>query len=175
MSRMPSNLIRGHPAAASTARAAIRAALVLAVLAILGGPVRAGDRLAGPIPADVIRIMDGDTLAVRAHIWLGQTVEVHVRLSGIDTPELRGACPAERRAALQARDTLTRLTRAGTVTLEDLRADKYGGRVLARVRGSDGRDLAADMLAEGLAASYAGGRRGDWCERLAHRNTASSP
>ena len=42
-------------------------------------PSQAKDVLAGPVPAEVVRVVDGDTLLVRAEIWLGQTVEVDGR------------------------------------------------------------------------------------------------
>ncbi len=142
-------------------------ALALLLLA-LAAPSRAvaAERLRGPIPADVVAVVDGDTLAVRAHIWLGQVVATHVRLLGIDAPELHGHCPRERQAAQRAREALSQRTRGGVVTLEDLRPDKYGGRVLARVRDARGVDLAAALLSDRLVAPYAGGRRADWCVRL---------
>jgi endonuclease YncB( thermonuclease family) len=129
----------------------------------------AAERLRGPIPADVVAVIDGDTLAVQAHIWLDQVVATHVRLLGIDAPELHGHCPRERQAARQARDVLSRLTRGGAVTLEDLRLDKYSGRVLARVRDARGADLGAALLSARLATAYDGGRRSDWCLRLSGR------
>ena len=55
----------------------------------------AAERLAGPYPAEVERIVDGDTLAVRVAIWLEQDLNVLVRIRGIDAPELRGRCDDE--------------------------------------------------------------------------------
>ncbi|HLB79370.1 MAG TPA: thermonuclease family protein, partial [Dongiaceae bacterium] len=105
----------------------------------------------------------GDTIRVRARIWLDQEVETAVRLLGIDAPELAGACAAERALALDARDFLA--ARAGTaeLTLSDIAHDKFGGRVVARVRTSAGLDLAAALLAAGLARPYEGGPRPSWC------------
>lgn len=66
------------------------------------GPIHA-DPLPGPIPAEVIKIVDGDTVKVRAHIWVDQTVEISVRLRGIDAPELyRPKCAAEKTLARTA-------------------------------------------------------------------------
>lgn len=144
------------------------AALVLALaVAAATGPARGADRLAGPVAAEVVGVIDGDTLAVQAHIWLGQVIETRVRLLGIDAPELHGRCPRERRAAQRARQALAQWVAAGPVVLTDLRADKYGGRVLARVRDAHGRDAGEGLLRAGLAMRYGGGRRGDWCARLA--------
>jgi endonuclease YncB( thermonuclease family) len=148
-------------------------ALALVLVALAGSPrVAAAERLRGPIPADVVAVIDGDTLAVRAHIWLGQVVATHVRLLGIDAPELHGHCPRERQAARRAREALSQRIRGGAVTLEDLRPDKYGGRILARVRDAHGTDLGAALLSARLVANYAGGRRADWCLRLSGHGSA---
>lgn len=51
----------------------------------------------GPVPAEILHIVDGDTVGVRAHTWPGQYVEIRVRLRGVDAPEIRRvACEAER-------------------------------------------------------------------------------
>lgn len=113
--------------------------------------------------ADVDRVIDGDTLAVTAEVWPGVVVRARVRLLGVDAPELRGACPAERAAAAAARDLVAALAGA-RVTLTGIRRDKYAGRVDARVALADGRDLGAVLIAAGLGRPYDGGRRGGWCD-----------
>ncbi len=66
------------------------ALLVVPLLAALSAPmVKAAELLPGPVTATVQEVIDGDTVAVRARIWLGQAIENRVRLAGIDTPELR--------------------------------------------------------------------------------------
>lgn len=69
-------------------------------LTLAGGGVLATwsprEPLAGPIPAMVVKVVDGDTLNVRARIWINQELDTAVRLLGIDAPELNGACEAER-------------------------------------------------------------------------------
>lgn len=122
------------------------------------------ERLPGPIPARVIRVVDGDTVLVRARIWLGQDVETSVRLSGIDTPEKRGKCDAERQAAQQAETfTASRAAADSLVSLHDVIADKYGKRVVARIVTGDGQDLGAALVAARLARPYDGGRKDGWC------------
>lgn len=144
--------------------------LALAALAagIYGHAGSAAETLPGPIRARVTEVIDGDTLAVQARIWLGQDVDIHVRLVGIDAPELKGKCAAERDAAAKARATLAALVglgngAGGDVTLSDVRYDKYGGRVLARVAAPDGTDLAGALLARKLARPYDGKARTGWC------------
>ncbi len=114
-------------------------------------------------------MVDGDTLEVRARIWLGQELTTRVRLAGIDAPEARSDCPRERVLADRARAFLSaRLRPAGArapaaVRLHDIRNGKYAGRVLARVESAAGLDLGRALLAAGLARAYDGGRRAPWC------------
>ena len=121
------------------------------------------ERLPGPVSAAVLEVVDGDTLAVAARIWLGQEVEALVRLDGIDAPEIRGGCEGERRRALAARDALAAAVHEGYVLLTDIRYDKYGGRVVAVVLDAAGSDVAAGLVAAGHARLYDGGRRQAWC------------
>ncbi|MEM5470814.1 thermonuclease family protein [Hoeflea sp. AS60] len=115
--------------------------------------------IAGPVTAQIIRIIDGDTIEVDAHPWPGHAVRVSVRLRGIDTPEKRSRCPNERAAALLARTELERLvTGFSTVQLINVSGGKYYGRVLADMTAGT-RDIASAMLASGLARPYAGGKR----------------
>ncbi|MGJ3233007.1 MAG: thermonuclease family protein [Oceanicaulis sp.] len=120
----------------------------------------------GPVPADLVRVIDGDTIEVRAHIWPGQYVETRVRVSGIDTPERRGAeCEAERALAEEA----TRFTQAwledAAIGLEAVDLGSFAGRVIARVRRADGAELGEALLAAGLAAPY--GAAAPWCPAIA--------
>jgi len=124
-------------------------------------PVR--EVLDGPVTVEVIRIIDGDTIVVRAHPWLGVFIEAHVRLAGIDAPELRGRCDGETALAGRARDRLAELLAGGVARLDDIRHDKYGGRVRARVFDAGGLDVGEVLVAAGLARSYHGERRRSWC------------
>ena len=146
--------------------AAARLPLRLAfLLCVLPGAVQATPpALPGPIPAEVLEVLDGDTLLVRATIWLGQVVETHVRVDGLDAPEMRARCPRERELAESARDHARRLIGAAPVRLLDVQADKYGGRVRARVLTTGGADLSAALIEAGLARPYHGERRQPWCD-----------
>ena len=118
--------------------------------------------LEGPVAATVERVIDGDTIEVRADIWLGQSLLIRVRIDGIDAPELEARCPDERVRALASRDFLVRRLTGNTVKLTRVSYDKYGGRVRARVADTKG-DIAEALLAENLARPYYGGRREPWC------------
>jgi endonuclease YncB( thermonuclease family) len=112
----------------------------------------------GSYAATVVRVIDGDTFVARVPIWPGQEVTVRVRIAGIDAPELHSRCAEERAAAAAAGAALRDLVGAGAVTLVDVRPDKYFGRVDAEVR-VGGRSAGAQLLADGHAVAYDGGRR----------------
>ena len=126
--------------------------------------LRRNDQIPGPVPALVLRVIDGDTIAVRARIWIGQSVETRVRIVGVDTPELRGKCALEIELAAAAREFVVEALGDQPVTLHDVRYDKFGGRVLARVESSTGKDIARLLIAAGLGRPYDGGKRAPWCD-----------
>ncbi|QRM53624.1 thermonuclease family protein [Sinorhizobium sp. BG8] len=114
----------------------------------------------GPVVADIVRVIDGDTILVSARPWPQQTVEVYVRLRGIDTPELRSSCPDIRVLAQAAKARLIELASGhNELSLTDIEGDKFFGRVIADVRFPDGVNPAQDLVAAGLASSYHGGKR----------------
>jgi endonuclease YncB( thermonuclease family) len=128
----------------------IRLAALAAAIVIACGA--GADGLPGPIPATVTRVIDGDTLEVRARIWLGQEVTVSVRLADVDAPEtFRPDCAAERALGEEATAFVEALA-LSEVALADVEHDKYGGRVVARLILPDGQDLSALLLDQGLAA-----------------------
>lgn len=137
-----------------------RLSMFASLLAVSGA--LAAEEVAGPVQADVVRVIDGDTIEISAQVWLGLRLTSHVRIRGIDTPELRGECASEKAMAAQARDRLTRLAGA-SISIAHIADDKYAGRVIADAAAADGTDLRDAMLASGLARPYDGGTRGDWC------------
>ena len=116
------------------------------------------------MPAQVLAVVDGDTLEVRVRIWLGQDIVTRVRLAGIDTPEAKSDCPRERSLAAAATAFVQAQVEVSSVRLRDIAYGKYAGRVLARVETAQGQDLGAALVRAGLARPYAGGRRASWCE-----------
>ena len=126
-------------------------------------PAFAGQTLAGPYTATVDRVIDGDTLAVRVPVWIGQDLRVLVRVRGIDAPERKSRCAAERRLASRARAYLAAMVRAGSVRLTRISGGKYFGRVLADVTTADGDDVARQLLGRKLVRPYRGRARAGWC------------
>lgn len=119
--------------------------------------------LRGGHPAEVLRVLDGDTFEARVHVWPGMEITTKVRLRGIDAPEMRARCEDERVKALAARDALVRYLNEGNVGIARIGQDKYGGRVDADVSTAKTPDVSAALLERGFARRYGGGRRESWC------------
>jgi endonuclease YncB( thermonuclease family) len=142
----------------------IRRLITLVCLCFVAAwPAAASDTVAGPVRADVVRVVDGDTIEVSAHLWVSLRLSTRVRIRGIDTPEMRGDCPEEKALAAAARDRLAELA-GPSIRITNIEDDKYGGRVVADATATDGSDLAVAMIASNLARTYNGeGARADWC------------
>ena len=114
-------------------------------------------------PAEVLRVIDGDTFEARVRLWPGLETVTKIRLRGIDAPELRARCDEERSKALAAREALQTILDQGSVGVSTVTLDKYGGRVVADVSTRATPDVSAALLGAGLARVYGGGRRETWC------------
>ena len=96
-------------------------------------------------------VVDGDTL------WLeGEKI----RLDSMNAPEVQGQCDRERVLAVRATRRLSELLSASAFSVVRNGTDRYG-RSLARVTVND-RDVGMILVAEGLAHTWSGWKRG-WC------------
>ena len=128
--------------------------------------------LAGPIPCNVVRVIDGDTVEVVCQTWLGTNTQTLVRLRGIDTPEKAPRAKCQEEAALAVRASkLTKdaLLPGQAIRLYEIANDKYGGRVVAGVAYDlptrAGILLADELIEAGLARAYDGGTKASWCRK----------
>ena len=141
--------------------------VLLATAGIIGlFPCKSGfaaARFKGPVEARVLSVLDGDTFVAEAHVWPGQFVRINVRIRGVDAPEMRSRCPAERQAAEEARDVLILLLGENPVVISNIGGAKYYGRVLADVFTAEGEEVSRVLIEEGLARPYSGGKRESWC------------
>jgi micrococcal nuclease len=100
-------------------------------------------------------VIDGDTFIMDG---------TRVRIADIDAPEIGGAkCDSEYRLALRAKFRLVDLLNAGPVTLQQTGrrdADKYGRKLRVVIR--DGRSIGNQLVQEGLARAWDGGKH-PWC------------
>ena len=97
-------------------------------------------------PAEVMRVIDGDTFEARVHLWPGLDVTTRVRLRGIDAPEFKARCDEERVKAEAARDALRAMLDQGEVGISRVMLDKYGGRVVADASTRATPDVSAALL-----------------------------
>lgn len=141
-------------------RSLILCAAIFVLSSVLGV---AKDLFPGPVEADVVRVIDGDTFVAAAHIWPGQILTVSVRVRGIDAPEIRSRCAAEKAAGQKSRAALEDLLASGRIKIRNIGADKYFGRILADVMTADDVSVAEHLVARALARPYDGGRREGFC------------
>lgn len=106
----------------------------------------------------VTRVIDGDTVELNCNGQIDRG-----RLLDIDTPELKGKCAREIRAAQAAKAYLAKLVdRAKVIEITEKKSrDKYGRRLIwLKI---DGKDAAASLLAAGHGRRYSGDQRKGWC------------
>jgi len=136
--------------------------LALVCVFLTQTPAANAGRPAPRVPAEVVRVIDGDTADFRAYPWPGIVIDARVRILEIDTPERgwRAACEREGQLAEEALLLAEALLSDGV--LLHVRGHDSFGRLLAHIELSDGRDYAQVMLEHGLALPYAERSRG-WC------------
>ena len=113
--------------------------------------------------ARIKSVYDGDTFRVDIADWpaiVGQNIAV--RVSGVDTPEIRGKCASEKALAQKAKQfVLDSFKGAEYVELRNIQRGKYF-RLVAEVY-IDGESLTDALLSNGLAYPYDGGTKRTWC------------
>ncbi len=113
----------------------------------------------------VYRVIDGDTVSFRAP-WVPQELGKYmsVRVYGIDTPEKggRAKCASEAAMSVKATEFTRNFISNGDPVVYIRQWDKYGGRIVGSIE-VNGKDLATEMIAKGLARPYFGGAKRSWC------------
>ena len=100
------------------------------------------------------RVIDGDTVVAIVDLGFSLSMKINFRLSGINTPEVVGATRA---AGLDATAHLAKLLSFPLDVQVQSSKDKYG-RYLGRFIVA-GVDVNAQMIADGHAVAYDGGKR----------------
>lgn len=115
-------------------------------------------------PSAIASIYDGDTFhAYIQGITPRGERSTRIRIRHLDTPEIKGKCPAEIKGALAARAKARQwLMQASTIQLSHLGYDRYG-RLLATVTLNGQQSYANKMIQQGLARPYEGKKRQGWC------------
>jgi hypothetical protein len=107
----------------------------------------------------VVKVYDGDTITI-ASVLPNTTEPIYrfsVRLSGIDSAEIKGKTAAEKKIAIEARDALYDFIFGKIVYLKNITTEKYG-RILADVY-CDNIHVNKWMLDNNLAVPYDGGTK----------------
>ena len=104
----------------------------------------------------VIKVYDGDTITVatKLHYPDYTMYRFSVRLSGIDSPEIKAKSVNEKKLAVLSKDALTKQIIGKTVELKNVSMEKYG-RLLADVY-CNGIHINKWMLENGFAVPYSG-------------------
>lgn len=112
--------------------------------------------------AMVIKVFDGDSVTLGWTDIDDKNVRLPCRISGIDTPEMRGSSAREKELALRAKDRLQTKVLGKLVTIRSPSTEKYG-RVLANLETDDCVSVASYMLEDKeICRPYQGGKKGSW-------------
>ena len=107
----------------------------------------------------VIKVYDGDTITIASTIPIVNSplYRFSVRLSGIDSAEIKSKNNNEKDIAMLARNKLSEMILHKKVTLKNISTEKYG-RILADVY-LDDLCVNTWMLNQGYAVEYNGGTK----------------
>ena len=111
----------------------------------------------------VIKVYDADTITIASKLPYDASplYRLSVRLTGIDTPEIKGkgVTEDEKQVAVEARDFVSNLVLHKYVRLENIESEKYG-RILADVYiGETNVHLNELLVQERYAVRYDGGTK----------------
>jgi endonuclease YncB( thermonuclease family) len=113
--------------------------------------------------AKCVYVYDGDTVHIVFKMPNGsECYKWVVRMSGIDTPEMKSKNANEKKAAVLARDFLKEQILDKIIIVDCLEFDKYG-RLLAELY-TEGNpvSLSRQMIEKGHAKAYDGGTKEGW-------------
>jgi micrococcal nuclease len=109
--------------------------------------------------ASVVEVYDGDTITVDIDLGFNLSLRgLKVRLSGLDTAEMKSKDAGQRSRAIAARDWLRSSCLGKHVFLQSGGQDKYG-RWLGTVYTLDGLCCNEELLRLGHAVPYGGGKK----------------
>ena len=135
---------------------------ILLILTILFANI--AESLANEYKWKVLEVVDGDTIKVEIPN-LPEELHASVRILGIDTPEKdsRAKCDEENILGHKATEYTKKIVKsAKSIIFSEIKWDKYGGRILAKVT-IDGKDFAEQIISEKLARPYFGDKKKSWC------------
>jgi endonuclease YncB( thermonuclease family) len=109
------------------------------------------------------RVIDGDTVDTGIVVYQGLK-PLHLRIHGIDTPEIHGKCDKEKQLAQDAKKFLSYTLANSEFVYRFDSWDKYGGRVLGDILIQE-VPVSQEMIRRGYAIAYSGEKKvKDWCK-----------
>lgn len=108
--------------------------------------------------AEVLRVVDGDTVDVRVDLGFNVHFKVRVRLHGLNAPESRTRNKEEKIRGLAAKERLEELCKDGRIVVKSHGVGKFG-RCLGELKTLSGRNINETLISEGHAVEYHGGKR----------------
>jgi micrococcal nuclease len=105
--------------------------------------------------AEYLSNYDGDTVKFMVDLGFNTFMKITVRLSGIDTPELRDPDPVMKAKAYEVKDFVRESLMGAKEIIIETEKDKTGkyGRYLATIY-YDGTNLNKQLMDEGMAGAY---------------------
>lgn len=116
--------------------------------------------------AQVVRVIDGDTIEIDVNTWIGATQRINLRLYGANTPEKRGkgVSDCEKLAAIKATQFTEKwLDGIGEVMITNVKNGSFAGRAVGTLFHKEKGFLHRALIDSGNAISYYGGKRSPWC------------
>jgi len=116
--------------------------------------------------AEVVNVIDGDTLDLLVDLGFNIHHSIRVRLNGVNTPESRTSDIKEKELGLKAKDFTKDWTVRHPVVYVSTVKDKKEkfGRILAQVYSDQDKTacLNEDLIGSGYARAYSGEKRNGW-------------
>ena len=108
--------------------------------------------------AEILKVVDGDTVDVRIDLGFSVHIMQRVRLNGVDTPECRTTDPVEKRFGFMAKSFVVFNLVVGCKYQLDTDLDDTGkfGRVLGVFTLPDGTTINDALIQKRLAVAYVG-------------------
>ena len=108
--------------------------------------------------AKLDRVVDGDTIDALVDLGFDTWKKVRIRMMGMNAPESRTRDLEEKKLGLAAKDRLIEMLGDGVFTLQSHGVGKYG-RCLGEIFKEDEVSLNRQLISEGHATEYFGGKR----------------
>lgn len=102
----------------------------------------------------IIKVIDGDTLDIEIDLGFNVSIQERIRLSGIDTPELKSKDNIEKEKANEAKLWLEKTLKDKKIKIITEKNDKYG-RTLGWIYIEENPvSINTQLINEGLAVPY---------------------